>query len=177
MTQNWKTSWRVREFVVDTLFLGSLPYSGRDTTLTGSLHLTWGKRITQKSLICRQRRREPTGRKIATKRGNCFLNNNNVSMRLHASGKLSAVNLTKVASRPRRLTSLHHQEKRDWKARVWLPKFAISRCKSRQKKRPPRKQKDRNRTKLAVKLKNLTTCLCLLDIKHQIRSTSTLMPK
>ena len=28
--------------MVDTLFLGSLPYSGRDTTLTGSLYLTWG---------------------------------------------------------------------------------------------------------------------------------------
>ena len=49
--------------MVDTLFLGSLPYSGTDTTLTGSLHLTWGKRITQKNPICRQRRREPTGRK------------------------------------------------------------------------------------------------------------------
>ena len=76
--------------MVDTLFLGSLPYSGRDTTLTGSLHLTWGKRITEKSPICRQRRRrEPTGRKIATKRGNRFLNNNNASMRLHASEQLS----------------------------------------------------------------------------------------
>ena len=39
----------------------SLPYSGTDTKLTGSLHLTWGKRITQKSPICRQRRQEPTG--------------------------------------------------------------------------------------------------------------------
>ena len=29
--------------MVDTSFLGSLPYSGRDTTLTGSLHLTWEK--------------------------------------------------------------------------------------------------------------------------------------
>ena len=57
--------------------------------------LTWGKRITQKSPICRQRRREPTGRKIATKQGNRFLNNNNAS-----------------------LTLLHHQGKRDWKARV-----------------------------------------------------------
>ena len=135
--------------MVDTLFLGSLPYSGTDTTLTGSLHLTWGKRITP---ICRQRRREPTGRKIATKRGNRFLNNNNASMRPHASEQLSAVNLTKVASRSRRLTSLHHQGKRDWKAGVWLPKFPISRCKSRWKKRPPRKQKDRNRKKLSVKL-------------------------
>ena len=54
----------VRVCGIDTLFLGSLPYSGTDTTLTGSLHLTWGKRITQKSPICRQqRRREPTGRK------------------------------------------------------------------------------------------------------------------
>ena len=91
--------------MVDTLFLGSLPYSGRDTTLTGSLHLTWGKRITEKSPICRQRRREPTGRKIATKRGNRFLNNNNASMRLHASEQLSAVNLTKVASRSRRFVN------------------------------------------------------------------------
>ena len=73
---------------------------------------------TQKSPICRQRRREPTGRKIATKRGNRFLNNNNASMRRHASEQLSAVNLTKVASRSRRLTSLHHQGKRDWKAIV-----------------------------------------------------------
>ena len=47
-----------------------LPYSGTDTTLTGSLHLTWGKRITQKSPICRQRQREPTGQKTATKQGN-----------------------------------------------------------------------------------------------------------
>ena len=114
----WKDILKVREFGVDTLFLGSLPYSGTDTTLTGSLHLTWGKRITQKSPICRQRRREPTGRKIATKQGNRFLNNNNVSMRWHASKQLSAVNLTKVASRSRRLTLLHHQGKRDWKARV-----------------------------------------------------------
>ena len=30
--------------MVDTLFLGSLPYSGTDTTLTGSLHSTWGKK-------------------------------------------------------------------------------------------------------------------------------------
>ena len=36
---------------------------------------------------------------------------------------------------------------------------------------------EQNRTKLAVKLKSLTTCLGLLDIKHQTRSTSTLMPK
>ena len=105
--------------MVDTLFLGSLPYSGTDTSLTGSLHLTWGKKITQKSPVCRQRRREPTGRiKIATKQGNRFLNNNNASMRLHASEQLSAVNLTKVDRRSRRLTSLHHQGKRDWKARV-----------------------------------------------------------
>ena len=54
----------------------------------------------------------------ATKQGNRFLNNNNASMRRHASEQLSAVNLTKVASRSRRLTLLHHQGKRDWKARV-----------------------------------------------------------
>ena len=99
--------------MVDTLFLGSLPYSGRDTTLTGSLHLTWAKRITEKSPICRQRRREPTGRKIATKRGNRFLNNNNASMRLHASEQLSGLDDSSIG-----LTSLHHQGKRDWKARV-----------------------------------------------------------
>ena len=56
--------------------------------------------------------------KIATKQGNRFLNNNNASIRRQASEQLSAVNLTKVASRSRRLTLLHHQGKRDWKARV-----------------------------------------------------------
>ena len=50
--------------------------------------------------------------------GNRFLSNNNASVRLHASEQLSAVNLTKVDSRSRRLTSLHHQGQRDWKARV-----------------------------------------------------------
>ena len=56
--------------MVDTLFLGSLPYSGTDTTLTGSLHLTWGKRITQKSPIFleQQQREHEAARERAAKR-------------------------------------------------------------------------------------------------------------
>ena len=56
--------------MVDTLFLGSLLYSRTDTTLTGSLHLTWGKRITQKSPIFleQQQREHEAARERAAKR-------------------------------------------------------------------------------------------------------------